>query len=58
MIDKTAYEARMRRLAARNGFVLRKSRRTGDYIIVTDNNCLVADDLTLDEVQQWLTKLI
>ena len=57
-------EARLRRLARRGGYSLRKSRagfsidNLGDYMIVDDNlNAIVAGerfDMSLDDVEEWL----
>ena len=60
-------EARLRRLARREGYGLHKSRagfssdNLGDYMIVDNNrNAIVAGerfDVTLDDVEEWLRPL-
>jgi hypothetical protein len=64
MHNEKAREARLRRLARRGGYSLRKSRagfsgdNFGDFMIVDDDmNAVVAGDrfdLTLDDVEEWL----
>ena len=58
-----AREARLRRLARREGFALRKMRgrqsldNYGEFRIIDYSNCVVAGvrfDMSLDDVEAWL----
>jgi hypothetical protein len=52
-------ERQARRLAERQGYILRKSRRDGSYIVIDiESNGLVsfAGGVTLDEVERWLAE--
>lgn len=60
----TARERRLRRVAAREGMVLRKSRIDGTWMVVNDQNWLLAGGrqadgsggLGLDEVEEYLSE--
>jgi hypothetical protein len=63
MSDKIR-ENRLRRMAERQGLRLRKSRRrdpralgygTYDLVQASDNHMVSPEQLTLDEIEQWLT---
>jgi hypothetical protein len=64
LMNHKIHENRLRRMAERQGLRLHKSRRrdpralgygTYDLVQASDNHMVSPEQMTLDEIEQWLT---